>query len=111
MAKHSMTTFEFGPEMRARLRELRKRRKLSLRTMAVLMDRQGSGAHVQFARLEQGKVRYPSINLIADFLRACGSGFEDLLDLLKHYTSQPPVLRQKGDARVAELLKSLPEPE
>jgi hypothetical protein len=79
--------------------------------MAMLMDRQGSGAHVQLARLERGKIRYPSINLIADYLRACGSGFEDLLDLLKPYTAQPPALKEKADAAVAELLKSLPKPE
>jgi transcriptional regulator with XRE-family HTH domain len=111
MAHHSKTAFHFGPELRARLRELRKRRGLTLRAMATLMDRQGSGAHVQFARLEQGRVKYPSINLIADYLRACGAGFDDLLDLLKPQTAQPPVLRQKGDAAVAELLKSLPKPE
>jgi len=111
MAHHSETAFYFGPELRARLRELRKRRGLSLRTMALLMGRQRSGAHVQLARLEKGEVRYPSVNLIADYLRACGAGFEDLLDLLKQYTSQPPVLKQKGDAAVAELLKSLPKAE
>jgi transcriptional regulator with XRE-family HTH domain len=111
MAHHSKTAFTFGPEFRARLSELRKRRGLTLRAMAMLMDRQGAGAHVQLARLEQGKVKYPSINLIADYLRACGSGFDDLLDLLKPHTAQPPVLRQKGDAAVAELLKSLPKPE
>jgi len=111
MAHHSKTAFTFGPEFGARLRELRKRLGLSLRTLALLMDRQGSGAHVQLARLEQGKVKYPSINLIADYLRACGAGFEDLLDLLKAYTVQVPVLKQKGDAAVAELLKSLPRPE
>ena len=39
------------------MRLLRKRRGLTLRAMAALMDRQGSGAHVQLARLEQGKVK------------------------------------------------------
>jgi hypothetical protein len=79
--------------------------------MALLMDRQGKGAHTQLARLERGDVKYPSFNLIVDYLRACGAGFEDLLDLLKPHTSQPPVLKQKGDAAVAELLKSLPKAE
>jgi transcriptional regulator with XRE-family HTH domain len=111
MAHHSKTAFGFGPELRARLRELRKRRGLTLRAMALLMDRTRAGAHVQLARLEKGQVKYPSINLIADYLRACGAGFDDLLDLLKPQTSQPPVLKQKGDAAVAELLKSLPKPE
>jgi transcriptional regulator with XRE-family HTH domain len=111
MAEHSKTAFTFGPELRARLRELRERRGLTLRAMALLMDRPGRGAHVQLARLEKGGVKYPSINLIGDYLRACGAGFEDLLDLLKQYTSQRPVLKQKGDEAVAEVLKSLPRAE
>jgi hypothetical protein len=79
--------------------------------MAVLMDRQSPGAHAQLSRLERGAMPYPPFNFIADYLRACGAGFEDLLDLLKPHTSQPPVLREKADAAVAELLKSLPKAE
>ncbi len=111
MAYHSKTTFTFGPELRARLRELRKRRGLTLRALALLMDRHGLGAHTQLAKLERGDVKFPSLNLIADYLRACSAGFEDLLDLLKPHTSQPPVLVQRGDAAVAEVLKSLPKAE
>jgi len=111
MAHHSKTAFTFGPELRARLRQLRKRRGLTLRALALLMDRQGPGAHAQLARLERGEVKYPSLNLIVDYLRACGAGFEDLLDLLRPQTSLPPVLKLKGDAAVAELLKSLPRAE
>jgi transcriptional regulator with XRE-family HTH domain len=109
--KHAKTAFVFTPELGARLRLLRTRRDLSLRNLAALMDRQRPGSFNPLARLEQGKIKYPSINLIADYLRACGAGFEDLLDLLKPHTSQPPVLKQKGDAAVAELLKSLPKAE
>jgi hypothetical protein len=79
--------------------------------MAVLMDRQSPGAHAQLSRLERGAMPYPSFNFIVDYLRGCGAGFEDLLDLLKPHTSQPPVLREKADAAVAELLKSLPKAE
>jgi len=111
MTRHSKTAFIFGPELRARLRQLRERRGLSLRAMAVLMDRQSRGAHAQLSRLERGAMPYPSFNFIVDYLRACGAGFEDLLDLLKPHTSQPPVLKQKGDVAVAELLKSLPKAE
>jgi transcriptional regulator with XRE-family HTH domain len=109
--KYAKTAFVFSPELGARLRLLRTRRDLSLRDLAALMDRQRPGSFNPLARLEQGKIKYPSINLIADFLRACGAGFEDLLDLLKPHTSRPPVLKEKGDAAVAELLKSLPKPE
>ncbi len=111
MTRHSKTAFTFGPELRARLRQLRERRGLSLRAMAVLMDRESPGAHAQLSRLERGKMPYPTFNFVADYLRACGAGFEDLLDLLKPHTSQPPVLREKADAAVAELLKSLPKAE
>jgi len=111
MTRHSKTAFTFGPELRARLRQLRERRGLSLRAMAVLMDRESPGAHAQLSRLERGAMPYPPFNFIVDYLRACGAGFEDLLDLLKPYTSQAPVLREKADAAVAELLKSLPKPE
>jgi transcriptional regulator with XRE-family HTH domain len=111
MTRHSKTAFTFGPELRTRLRQLRERRGLTLRAMAVLMDRESPGAHAQLSRLERGKMPYPTFNFIVDYLRACGAGFEDLLDLLKPHTSQPPVLREKADAEVAELLKSLPKAE
>lgn len=75
MAHHSKTTFAFRPEFSARLCQLRKRRGLTLRALAVLMDRRVPGAHAQLARLERGKVKYPSINLIVDYLRASGAGF------------------------------------
>ena len=52
---------------------------------------------------------YPSFNFIVDYLRACGAGFGDLLDLLNPHTSRRPVLREKGDAAVAMLLRSLPK--
>jgi transcriptional regulator with XRE-family HTH domain len=111
MTRHSKTAFTFGPELRARLRQLRKRRGLTLRTMAVLMDRQTPGAHAQLSRLERGKMPYPSFNFIVDYLRACGAGFEDLLDLLNPHTSRRPVLKERGDAAVAYLLRSLPKAE
>ena len=70
MTRHSKTAFTFGPELRARLRQLRERRGLSLRAMAVLMDRQSPGAHAQLSRLERGAMPYPPFNFIVDYLRA-----------------------------------------
>jgi len=111
MPDYSRTTFVFTREFGARLRELRRRRNLSLRDLALLMDRHGSGSYNLLGRLERGEVKGPSFGLVADFLRACGAGFEDLGDLLKAYTAQKPVLKLKGDTAVAALLKSLPGPE
>jgi site-specific DNA-methyltransferase (adenine-specific) len=45
MSIFSKSTFVFGPEPGARLKALRKRRGLSLRDVAVLMDRHGTGSH------------------------------------------------------------------
>jgi transcriptional regulator with XRE-family HTH domain len=110
MSDYAKMTFVFGREMGARLRALRLLRKLSLRELASLMDRQGVGSYNQLGRLERGTVKRPSLNLIADYLRACGAGFENLQDLLGQYTSQPPAARQRADAAVADTLKTLPEP-
>jgi hypothetical protein len=75
------------------------------------MDRQGKGAFTQLASLERGDVKYPSFNLILDYLRACRAGSKDIADLVDSYLSQPSVLKQKGDAAVSELLKALPKSE
>ncbi len=109
--KYTKTTFVFTPEFGARLRQLRKRRNLSLRDLALLMDRHQPGSFNLLAKLERGDLKHPSINLLVDFLRACGAKVKDVADLLDAYLSQSPVLTQKGDAAVAELLKSLPKSE
>jgi transcriptional regulator with XRE-family HTH domain len=107
--KYTKTTFVFTPEFGARLRQLRKRRNLSLRDLALLMDRHQPGSFNLLAKLERGDLKHPSINLLADFLRACGAKVTDVADLLDTYLAQAPVLTQKGDAAVAQLLKSLPK--
>ncbi len=107
--KYTKTTFVFTPEFGARLRLLRKRRNLSLRDLALLMDRHQPGSFNLLAKLERGDLKHPSINLLVDFLRGCGAKVKDVADLLDTYLAQSPVLTQKGDAAVAELLKSLPK--
>jgi transcriptional regulator with XRE-family HTH domain len=106
--RFSKTTFRFGREFGARLRDLRQRRGLSLRQLALLMDRHQPGSFNLMAKLERGDLKYPSINLVADYLRACGANFDDLKEVLDPYTSRRPVLYEKGDRKVAELLKALP---
>jgi transcriptional regulator with XRE-family HTH domain len=111
MKNYSKVAFTFGPGFGARLRELRKRQGLTLRQLALLMDRHQPSSFNLLARLERGEVKYPSFAVVIDYLRACRAGFRDLLPMLDEYTSQPPVLRAKGNKAVADLLKSLPGPE
>jgi len=48
-----MANDTIGSEFGARLRMLRKLRGLTLRALALLMDRQGLGSHTQLGRLER----------------------------------------------------------
>ena len=111
MSIFSKSTFVFGPELGARLKVLRKRRGLSLRDVAVLMDRHGTGSHNQLSKLERGAVTHPSVGLLLDYLRACGAGSQDAAALFDSYLSLPPVPRTKSDTAVAKLLEVLPERE
>ena len=60
-----------------RLRELRLGAGLSLVELAHLMGREQT-YYSHLSRLEHGRVRYPSLVLVADFLRACRASFEDV---------------------------------
>jgi transcriptional regulator with XRE-family HTH domain len=111
MSIFSKSTFVFGPELGARLKAVRERRGLSLRDVAVLMDRHGTGSHNQLSKLERGAVTHPSVNLLLDYLRACGAGPQDVAALFGPYLSLPPVPRTRSDAAVAKLLEVLPAPE
>jgi transcriptional regulator with XRE-family HTH domain len=54
MSDYAKMTFVFGREMGARLRALRRLRKLSLRELASLMDRQGAGPTTSSENRESG---------------------------------------------------------
>jgi len=107
--KHSRTTFAFTPEFGAKLRALRRRRDLTLRGLAAMMGRDTPGAYVPLAKLERGVIRHPSLDLVLDYLRACGAGPRDVAALFGPYLSLPPVPKVKGDAAVKKLLEVLPE--
>jgi len=109
--KHSRTTFAFTPEFGAKLRALRRQRNLTLRGLAVMMGRDSPGAYVPLAKLERGDIKHPSLDLMLDYLRACGAGPQDIAALFGPYLSLPSVPRTKGDAAVAKLLAVLPVPE
>jgi transcriptional regulator with XRE-family HTH domain len=109
--KHTRATFTFTPELGAKLRALRRQRNLTMSGLAVLMGRDSSGAFNHIAKLERGDVKHPSVNLLLDYLRACGASSQDVAALFDSYLSLPPVPRVKGDKAVAKLVEMLPEPE
>jgi transcriptional regulator with XRE-family HTH domain len=87
--KRSSDTFVFTPEMGARLRAMRERAGLSQGQLMLLAGRLGKGAGMVASRLERGKIPYPSLGLVVDYLRACRAGFGQLADLLGPATSKP----------------------
>jgi transcriptional regulator with XRE-family HTH domain len=106
--KRSEETFRATPELGERLRGLRLQAGITQQELAVLMGRQGKGNHRLVGMLELGKVPYPSLGFVADYLRACRASFVDIADLLEAYTSRPTVLEQRGYKRVRSLAGKLP---
>jgi transcriptional regulator with XRE-family HTH domain len=106
--KRSEETFRATPELGERLRLLRLQAGITQQELAVLMGRQGKGNHRLVGMLELGKVPYPSLGFVADYLRACRASFVDIADLLEAYTSKPTVLEERGYKRVRSLAGKLP---
>ena len=104
-------TFSFPRELGERLRGLRERAGLSQQELVERMGRSGRNARTLVSRLEKGGTRFPTLALVADFLRGCGAGFEDIRDILDRYTAQGPVPRARGTEAVAELTSPLPRRE
>lgn len=90
MAKRLNVTFDFPPELGARLNELRRRAGLSLEELAHVMGRKSNFA-ARLSRLEHGRVKYPTLSLVADYLRACRASFTDIAPFLNRYTGRLPV--------------------
>jgi transcriptional regulator with XRE-family HTH domain len=88
--KRCADTGRFTPELGARLRSLRERAGLTQAQLMARAGRTGKGAAALASRLECGRVPYPSFGFVADYLRGCGAGFSDLLDLLEPLTALPP---------------------
>jgi len=108
--KRPESTFEFPPELGQRLRELRLKAGLTQERLASLMGRQARTMQSRIARLERGKIEFPTIAFIADYLRACRAGFRDVLDILDAYTSRPHPEEEKGSRAVDSVLSQLPRP-
>ena len=82
-------TFQFPSELGRRLRDLRLKAGLTQPELAQAMGRTGKGKANIVSRMEKGSVRFPSLGLVADFLRGCRVGFRDILDILDLYTELP----------------------
>ncbi len=102
--------FEFPAELAARLRQVRLAAGLTQAQVAMLMGRQGRGAWNVVARLESGRVRYPSLGLVLDFLRACRTDVGAILDILNDYCRRPVAGQEQAQEEVQALVAGLPEP-
>ena len=98
MAKCIEDSLWFPEKLGKRLVELRRKRGLTQGQVAELMGRTGKGSKTCVWRLEQGWFRSPSLRLLGDYLRACGVGFEDVLDVLHEYTSRPAASEDRAPA-------------
>jgi transcriptional regulator with XRE-family HTH domain len=85
---HSSHTFRFTPEMGRRLRQIRESIGFKQSDVARMMGRTSRGAGNIISRLENGKVPYPSLGLIADYLRACDRSFHAIADVLSAYVKE-----------------------
>jgi transcriptional regulator with XRE-family HTH domain len=101
-------TFYFPPELGRRLRDLRLRAGLTQPELAQAMGRTGKGRACIVSRMEKGKVRYPSLGLVADFLRGCRAGFSDIADVLDLYTDLPTTQQQVYGKALAKVAVSIP---
>ncbi|MEO0050337.1 MAG: transcriptional regulator [candidate division WOR-3 bacterium] len=93
-----------------RLRQIRKRAGLSLRRVALRLGQESKGYYTYLQRLEKGRIRRPSINLIAQYLAGCQASFSDIIDIL----NQAVKLSLKGETAGREVInqetENLPEP-
>jgi transcriptional regulator with XRE-family HTH domain len=105
MVKRTQDSLWFPEKLGRRLVELRG--DLTQEQVARLMGRAGKGGQTYVCRLERGRFRSPSLRLIGDYLRACGAGFEDVLDVLREYTSRPSVPDEQGWVHVRQAIRGL----
>jgi transcriptional regulator with XRE-family HTH domain len=108
--KHVSQTFEFTPALGARLKALRERAGLTQDQLSRRMGRLQKSSGRFVSRLEQGKRRFPSIALIADYLRACRADFKDIGDILSAYTSFSTVTSVSTGKALVRLVEHLPVP-
>jgi transcriptional regulator with XRE-family HTH domain len=108
--KRSRHSFVASTRLAAELRRLRKRAGLSQAGLARAMGREGKRSQNIVSRLERGDVKYPSLALVADYLRACRARFDDILGVLNEYATQPPVPEVETSRAIAVAIQQLPAP-
>jgi transcriptional regulator with XRE-family HTH domain len=106
----SSVTFRFTPDMGLRLRRLREEAGLSQGQLMLVAGRLGKGAAMVASRLERGKIPYPSLGLVADYLQACRVGFGAIADILDQATSKPVPLESRPRAEVEKVVARLRGP-
>ena len=100
--------FKLQEALGLKLRELRRRAGLTQADLAKLMGRKGRGGHSLVGRLERGDMPNAGLGLVADYLRACDAGFDDIIGPLREYTSRPNVIVQAGDVAVKQVVATMP---
>ena len=101
-------TFLFPPELGRRLRDLRLKAGLTQPELAQVMGRTGKGRASIVSRMEKGAVRFPSLGLVADFLRGCRAGFKDITDILDLYTNLPTLPAKVFGRALVKIAASVP---
>ena len=81
------TAFVSGPESGARLPELRRRAGLSRQDLVHIIGRK-PGSQGRITRLESGRLKHPTLGLVADYLQACRASFTDILPMLERYAGR-----------------------
>jgi transcriptional regulator with XRE-family HTH domain len=107
--KRSSDTFIFTVELGTRLRDLRLKAGLTQLELARAMGRAGKKAGNLVGRIERGDERYPSLAVIADFLRGCRARFTDIVGVLDVYTSLAPADEKVYDAVLTRVTEEIPE--
>jgi hypothetical protein len=77
--------------------------------LAQAMGRTGKGRACIVSRMEKSSVRFPSLSLVADFLRGCRAGFRDITDVLDLNTNLPTAQQKVFSRALAEVAASVPQ--
>jgi hypothetical protein len=72
------------------------------------MGRIGKGRASIVSRMEKGTVRFPSLGLVADFLRGCCALFRDVADILDLYTNLPTLPQKVFGRALVGIAATLP---